>query len=69
MKKSFGENMSKDEIIQMHMFLLQLRTYLEKMTITDNFQVFSYYDGLNIFPQQVHRPKDEHKLAVFELSK
>ncbi len=61
--------MRKDEIVQMHMFLLQLRAYLEKMTLTDNSQVFSYYDSLNIFPQQVHRTKDEHELAIFELSK
>jgi hypothetical protein len=35
----------------------------------DNSQAFLFYDEMNILPQQVHRSKDEHKLAIFELSK
>ena len=61
--------MRKDEIIQLHMFLLQLRTQLEAMAESDTSQAFLFYDEMNIFPQQVHRTKDEHELAVFELSK
>ena len=61
--------MRKDEIIQLHMFLLQLRTQLDNMAEKDNSQVFLSYDEMNLFPQQVHRTKDEHELAVFELSK
>ncbi len=61
--------MQKDEIIQLHMFLLQLRTQLENMMENDNSQAFLFYDEMNILPQQVHKTKDEHKLAVFELSK
>ena len=61
--------MQKGEIIQLHMFLLQLRTQLAHMMEKDNSQAFLPYDEMNIFPQQVHRSKDEHKLAIFELSK
>ena len=61
--------MRKDEIIQLHMFFLQLRTQLENTAEKDNSQAFLSYDEMNLFPQQVHRPKDEHELAVFELSK
>ena len=61
--------MQKDEIIQLHMFLLQLRAQLVHMIEKDNSQVFLPYDEMSIFPQQVHRSKDEHELAIFELSK
>jgi len=61
--------MQKDEIIQLHMFLLQLRAQLVHMMEKDNSQAFLPYDEMNIFPQQVHKTKNEHKLAVFELSK
>ena len=61
--------MRKDEIIQLHMFLLQLRAQLANMVGKDNSQAFLSYDEMNIFPQQVYKTKDEHKLAVFELSK
>jgi len=61
--------MQKDEIIQLHVFLLQLRTQLENMMENDNSQAFLFYDEMNILPQQVHKTKDEHNLAIFELSK
>ena len=61
--------MQKDEIIQLHMFLLQLRTQLVDIMEKNNSQAFLSYDEMNILPQQVHKTKDEHKLAVFELSK
>ncbi len=51
------------------MFLLQLRTQLVDMMEKDNSQAFLPYDEMNILPQQVHKTKNEHKLAVFELSK
>ena len=61
--------MQKDEIIQLHVFLLQLRTQLVDIMEKNNSQAFLSYDEMNILPQQVHKTKDEHKLAVFELSK
>jgi len=35
----------------------------------DTLQAFLPYDEMNILPQQVHKSKDEHELAIFELSK
>ena len=61
--------MQKNEIIQLHMFLLQLRTQLANMMEKDNSQAFLPYDEMNILPQQIHKTKDEHNLAIFELSK
>ena len=61
--------MQKDEIIQLHVFLLQMRAQLENMMENDNSQAFLFYDEMNILPQQVHKSKKEHNLAIFELSK
>ncbi|MCK4901897.1 MAG: UPF0058 family protein [Thermoplasmatales archaeon] len=60
--------MQKDELIQLHTFLLQLKTHLEE--IVDNGGVdFHAYDKLDVTPYQVYKSKREHKLAVFTLSK
>ena len=61
--------MQKDELIQLHTFLLQLRTHLENLVEKNNPQAFLSYEKLNIGPHKVHKSKKEHKLAVFELSK
>ena len=39
------------------------------MVENNNPQAFLPYDEMNILPQQVHKSKDEHELAIFELSK
>jgi len=39
------------------------------MVEKDNSQTFLPYDEMNILPQQVHKTKNEQKLAVFELNK
>jgi len=64
-----GREIQKDEIIQFHAFLLQLRVHLENIVENNNAQAFLSYDKLNIVPHKVHKSKKEHKLAVFELSK
>jgi len=64
-----GREIQKEELIQLHTFLLQLRTQLENMTENNNSQAFLSYEQLNIGPHKVNRDKREHKLAVFELSK
>lgn len=61
--------MQKEELIQIHTFMLQLRTQIENMTENNNSRAFISYDKLNIGPHKIHKSKDEHKLAVFELSK
>ena len=61
--------MQKDELIQLHTFLLQLKTHLEDMTGNNGGLEFASYDRLNVTPYQVYKSKREHKLAVFTLSK
>jgi hypothetical protein len=60
--------MQKDELIQFHMFLLQLKNHLEEMVAIYNKQEFKIYDKLNITPYQIYKSKREHELAVFILS-
>lgn len=61
--------MQKDETVQLHIFLFQLRTHLEHMMKNNNSQAFLSYDKLDIIPHQIHKFKKEHNLAIFELSK
>lgn len=61
--------MQKDELIQLHSFLLQLKIHLEGMLKNNGGNEFLPYDKLNITPFQVYKSKREHKLAVFTLSK
>lgn len=61
--------MQKDELIQLHMFLLQLKTHLEDMVENNGGAEFISYVKLDVTPYQVYKSKREHKLAVFTLSK
>jgi hypothetical protein len=61
--------MQKDELIQLHTFLLQLKTHLEDIIKNDGFNEFLPYEKLDITPYQVYKSKREHKLAVFTLSR
>ena len=60
--------MQKDELIQLHTFLFQLRNHLEQ-SYKHNGSEFIEYEHLEITPYQVHKSKREHTLAVFTLSK
>ena len=61
--------MQKDELIQLHTFLLQLKTHLEDIVENNGGVEFRLYDTLGVTPYQVYKSKREHKLAVFTLSK
>ena len=61
--------MQKDELIQLHTFLLQLKTHLEEIVENNGGYEFRLYDKLGVTPYQVYKSKREHKLAVFTLSK
>ena len=61
--------MQKDELIQLHTFLLQLKTHLDIIVDNNGGSEFQLYDRLNVTPYQVYKSKREHKLAVFTLSK
>ena len=61
--------MQKDELIQLHTFLLQLKTHLEEFLGHDGIAEFQRYQKLDVTPFQVYKSKREHTLAVFMLSK
>ena len=61
--------MQKDELIQIHTFLLQLKTHLDDMIDNNRGEEFQSYDKLNVTPYQVYKSKREQKLAIFTLSK
>jgi hypothetical protein len=61
--------MQKDELIQLHTFLLQLKTHLENLVTNDGAAAFLAYEKLEVTPYQVYKSKREHKLAVFQLSR
>jgi hypothetical protein len=56
--------MHKDELIQLHTLMAQMKSCLEEKGFTN---AFSAYDSLAISPVHVHRSKAEHKLAIFVL--
>ena len=60
--------MQKDELIQLHTFLYQIRSQLEQIC-QNNGCNHNSYEKLEITPYQIHKSKREHKLAVFTLSK
>ena len=61
--------MQKDELIQLHAFLLQLKTHIEDLVQNNGGSEFMPYHRLDVTPYQVYKSKREHKLAVFTLSK
>ena len=61
--------MHKDEIIQLHGFLLQVRSFIEDSIELKKDDVFSSYEKLDVGPQHVVKSKDNQKSAVFELCK
>ncbi len=56
--------MHKDELIQLHTLMAQIRKHFEHMGMNKS---FNEYDSLSISPLHVHRSKAEHKHAIFVL--
>ncbi len=56
--------MHKDELIQLHTLLAQIKRYVEN---SGNEFDFSEYQSLAISPVHIHRSKAEHKHAIFVL--
>jgi hypothetical protein len=56
--------MKKEELVQLHMLLLQFKKFCEEHGYVSE---FSHYHQLEISPFQVHRSKEEHKRAIFVL--
>jgi len=58
--------MYKNEMIQLHQFLVYILKYLENGY--DIEKESEKYFSLNISPHHIHRTKTEHKYAIFVLS-
>ena len=56
--------MHKDELIQLHTLMAQIRRHFEHLGMDTS---FTEYDSLSISPLHVHRSKAEHKHAIFVL--
>ncbi|WP_292466679.1 UPF0058 family protein [Methanolobus sp.] len=56
--------MHKDELIQLHTLMAQIRKHFEHTGVNNS---FGEYDSLSISPLHVHRSKAEHKHAIFVL--
>ena len=56
--------MKKEELIQIHMLLVQFKKYCEQKGIKCDFR---NYEALHISPFQVHSSKEEHKQAILVL--
>jgi hypothetical protein len=60
--------LKKDEIIQLHIFLLNLRFELEKIMPNTDQEIYTVYDEMGINPANLSRPLEDHKKAVHILS-
>lgn len=60
--------MQKDELIQMHTLLCQIKNHLQSTGVAEG-DSFQEYESLGISPVHVHRSKGEHKRAIFLLGK
>lgn len=60
--------LQKDELIQMHTLLCQVKNHLQQIGAAPA-ETFVEYDRLGISPVHVHRSKGEHKRAIFLLGK
>jgi hypothetical protein len=60
--------MQKDELIQMHTLLCQIKNHLQNTGVAGG-DSFDEYEHLGISPVHVHRSKGDHKRAIFLLGK
>jgi hypothetical protein len=56
--------MHKEELIQLHTYMAQMKRYFERNGITHE---FDDYKALSISPVHIHRSKADHKRALFIL--
>ena len=61
--------MKKEELIQLHNFLLQLKTHVETIKNKNESSECSCYEIMGIAPYEIYKSKKEHTRAIFELSK
>jgi len=56
--------MHKEELIQLHTYMAQMKRYFERNGLTHE---FDDYKALSISPVHIHRSKADHKRAIFIL--
>ena len=56
--------MHKEELIQLHTYMAQMKRYFERRGITHE---SDDYKALSISPVHIHRSKADHKRAIFIL--
>ena len=60
--------MHKDELLELHEQLVQIKDYFERHEHIDE-DFFETYRMLDVSPSHVHKSKSEHKHAVFVLGR
>jgi hypothetical protein len=60
--------MHKDELLQLHSLLCQMKRYFEACDLPLVGE-FKEYEELQVSPQHIHKSKTDHKRAVFLLGK
>jgi len=60
--------MHKDELLQLHSLLCQMKRYFEDCGLPMVGE-FKEYESLAVSPQHIHKSKTDHKRAVFLLGK
>ena len=58
--------MHKEELIQLHELMSEVREYFEE---TEGEDVFGEYEELGVGPVDIHQSKSEHKHAIFVLGR
>ena len=60
--------MHKDELLQLHSLLCQVKRFFEDSGIPTD-ATFDAYEDMEVSPQHIHKSKTDHKRAVFMLGK
>ena len=58
--------MHKDELLELHEHMVQIKDYFRRQDSVDE-TLFDPYEELDVTPADVHMSKSEHKHAVFVL--
>ena len=59
--------MQKDELIQLHVLFLNIKEKLERLS--NDATLFEEYQKLGVFPTEIYKTKEQHKIAVLTLAK
>ena len=63
----FRDEMQKDELIQLHVLFLNIKEKLERLL--NDATLFDDYQKLGVYPTEIHKTKEQHKIAVLTLAK